>query len=161
MKSYFAYLGNGCYNYVEEKIDGGPVNIIQKGKKYYIITRASSIKALIKYHQIESLEIYDKVAKLISMNLTAFNSILKNNIVDEGPGLAELYSNGLGGARAGVVLKDIHISVTYCSISVGLREDVIFFLDPRNRISEETFQRLLTLTEDTLKQIDDIWKTIL
>lgn len=158
MKSYFAYLGNGCYNYAEEKVDGGTVDVIQKGQRgqrYYFLTHASSINALTKCHQIESLEIYDKVTKLVSMNLAAFNSILKNNIGDEGPGVAELYPNGTG-----VALKDVHISITSHLISIGSREDVIFFLDPRNRISEETFQRLLTLTENTLKQIDDIWKTI-
>jgi hypothetical protein len=47
MKSYYSCLGRGCYNYIEEKVVNGKVDIVQRGPFYYYLTSAPRIDAVI------------------------------------------------------------------------------------------------------------------
>lgn len=155
MKSYFAYLGRGCCNYIEEKVDGGTVDIIQKGQRYYYVTHASSIDAIIKCHQTKESEVYDKIAKIINMHFVSFTSILKGNIVSNGVYPVELYSD----YSLVLIAKNTHIVTTRNMVCIKSSKGKFIHTGDKS-ISDETFQRLLALTENTLDQIDDIWRTI-
>lgn len=156
MKSYFAYLNRSCYNYIEEKVANGKVDIVQKGPLYYHLTSAPRIDAIIGYHEINTVEIYDKIAKLINMHFISCISILKSNLIDNGPSEVDLYSNGSAALR----LKSTCIIINPNAVSICslLYDPILFRTD--SYVSEEIFNRLFEMTKETLKQIDGIWETI-
>lgn len=156
MKSYFANLNRGCYNYIEEKVANGKVDIIQKGPFYYHLTNAPRIDAIIGYHEINTVEVYDKIAKLINIHFVSCISILKSNLIDNGPSEVDLSFNG----SAVVRLKSTCVVINPITISIcpSLYGPIFFRTD--SYISKEIFNRLFEMTRETLKQIDDIWLTI-
>lgn len=156
MKSYFADLNRGCYNYIEEKVANGEVDIVQKGPFYYHLCNAPSINAVIGYREINTVEVYDKIAKLINMHFVSCVSILKSNLTDNGPSEVDLSFNGSAALR----LKSTCVVITPNAVSIcSLLYDPIFFRT-NTYVSEEIFNRLFEMTKETLKQIDGIWATI-
>jgi hypothetical protein len=83
-------------------------------------------------------------------------SIIKSNLIDNGPSEVDLYSNGSVALR----LKGGCITITPSALSIcpSMYSPIIFRTDAY--VSEEIFNRLLEMTQATLKQIDDIWETI-
>lgn len=156
MKSYFSCLGRGRYNYIEEKVVNGKVDIIQKGPFYYYLSNAPRIDAIIGYHEIDTVEVYDKIAKVVNMHFVSCISILKSSLIDNGPSEVDLSFNGSAVIRS----KSTCVIITHSTVSIcpSLYGPIFFRTDAH--ISEETFNRLFEMTKETLKQIDDIWETI-
>lgn len=156
MKSYFANLNRDCCNYIEEKVANGEVHIVQKGPFYYHLCNAPSINAVIGYREINTVEVYDKIAKLINMHFVSCISILKSNLIDNGPSEVDLYSNGSAALR----LKSVCMIITPNTVNIcSLLYGPIFFRTD-SYVSEEIFNRLFEMTKETLKQIDDIWDRV-
>lgn len=156
MKSYLAYNGRGHYNYVEEKVANGKVDIVQKGPFYYYVINAPCVDAVIGHREINAVEIYDKIAKLINMHFVSCISIVKSNLIDNGPSEVDLYSNGSAALR----LKGGCVVITPNTISICPATYGPIFFVTNAYVSEEIFNRLFEMTRETLKQIDDIWETI-
>lgn len=156
MKSYFVDLNRGCYNYIEEKVTNGKVDIVQKGPFYYHLTNAPSINAIIGYREINTVEVYDKIAKLINMHFISCTSILKSNLIDNGASEVDLSFNGSAVLR----LKSTCVVITPNAISIcpSLYGPIFFRTD--SYVSEEIFNRLFEMTKEILKQIDGIWLTM-
>lgn len=152
--SYYAYLGGGITNYLESQTDNGKVNIIQKGRNYYYLTHASSINSVIKYHEIKSIEIYDKIEKLIKMHWIVCNSIIKNNIMPEGPCIVLFLNENC----LAINLNGVELSVADYMIRTEVDRYVRRFI--HGYVSEEVFTRIHHMTLEVSKQIDNIWETI-